>query len=414
MTGGPPSRRYDQADAENTQPGVDPEPPRPARLNRRLVLAAAFVLTGTIALALHLGFQAPVPSITAATPDIESPNLLHSDILHAAPRVSYRELTRPPDPVPVSPPEPTPAMAVAAQTAVAVEPSPVPASATVTPTAPEDPESAARRRQLAQEAEEARRSGLFFSGRSPATSDSTAGITTTAMAPYATPGFEPAALTGDAQNHQADKRSFATSVGPAESYLDRPYRKPLSRFEVKAGTVIPGALLTGLNSDLPGQIIGRITQNVFDSATGDHLLIPQGTTVIGRYNSVVAFGQRRAQIVWDRLIMPDGRSIELATMAGTDQAGYAGLYDRVDHHWDRLAAGIVLSTGISVLANLATNREDRGSIVGDVGDAAAQEAARVGSEFTRRNLNVQPTLKVRPGWPFNIIVHKDMILAPYS
>lgn len=194
-------------------------------------------------------------------------------------------------------------------------------------------------------------------------------------------------------------------------YLKKGLQKPLSDFEIKAGTVIPAALITGLNSDLPGEIIGQVTEHVFDTRSGQHLLIPQGTKIIGRYSADIGYGQDRAQIVWDRLIMPNGNSTQLEAMVGTDKAGYAGLSDRVDHHLGRLIGAVILSSFISVGANLAT---DGGNDITDaLGDAAAQQATQVGSQIVDRQLDVRPTITVRPGFRLNILVGKDVILQPY-
>ena len=177
--------------------------------------------------------------------------------------------------------------------------------------------------------------------------------------------------------------------------------------------MIPAALITGLNSDLPGEIIGQVTENVYDSATGRHLLVPQGAKILGRYNADVAYGQDRAQIVWDRLIMPNGNSIGLDAMVGTDKAGYAGLADQVDHHSGRLFGAVLLSSLITAGANLVSNSDDNG-FTEDLGDAAAQQAASVGSEIVSRQLDVQPTITVRPGFKLNILVNKDIVLEPYQ
>ncbi len=194
-------------------------------------------------------------------------------------------------------------------------------------------------------------------------------------------------------------------------YLKNGLQKPLSDFEIKAGTMIPAALITGLNSDLPGEIIGQVTEHVFDTRSGQHLLIPQGTKIIGRYNADIGYGQDRAQIIWDRLIMPNGNSTQLEAMVGTDKAGYAGLSDRVDHHLGRLVGAVILSSFISVGANLAT---DGGNDITDaLGDAAAQQAAQVGSQIVDRQLDVRPTITARPGFRLNILVGKDVILQPY-
>jgi type IV secretion system protein VirB10 len=284
----------------------------------------------------------------------------------------------------------------------------------------EDPDAAARRKQLAQEREAALKSGLFANRQSQASASSNAEGQGSLFDGAAEEGPSPAAvadqraLTPVDQNLQGDKRRFATTQASDGVYVQKPYLRPLSPYEIKAGTIIPGALVTGLNSDLPGEIIGRITESVYDTVSGRHVLIPQGTTVVGRYNSFVAYGQDRAQIVWDRLIMPNGRSIELEGMRGADKAGASGLEDEVDHHWGRIIGAVVLSTGISVVSNIATDDSRDGSLSDELGSAVAQESAQVGSDFVRRNSNIQPTIKVRPGWPFTIIVHKDLILDPAS
>ena len=189
--------------------------------------------------------------------------------------------------------------------------------------------------------------------------------------------------------------------------------KPLSDYEIKAGTVIPAALIAGLNSDLPGEIIGQVTEHVYDTASGRHLLIPQGTKIFGRYNAQVGLGQNRAQIVWDRLIMLNGNSVQLEAMVGVDKAGYAGLADQVDHHLGQLIGAVTLSSFISVGANLATDSGD--NVTDALGDAAAQQAADIGSQIVNRQLDVQPTITIRPGFKLNVLVNKDIIFPePYS
>lgn len=183
---------------------------------------------------------------------------------------------------------------------------------------------------------------------------------------------------------------------------------------LKAGSIIPAALITGLNSDLPGQLIGQVTENVFDSVTGQHLLIPQGTKVIGRYNADIAYAQDRLQIVWNRLIMPNGDSVDLGAMVGADKTGAAGLKDSVDHHIPSLIGAIFLSSVISAGANLATDSSREGGFTDDLGDTAAQQAASIGSNIVNRQLNIQPTITVEPGFKLTIIVDRDIALEPYQ
>jgi type IV secretory pathway VirB10-like protein len=183
-----------------------------------------------------------------------------------------------------------------------------------------------------------------------------------------------------------------------------------------AGTIIPAALVTGINSDLPGQMIATVTEAVYDSATGRHLLIPQGSRLLGQYDSQVAFGQRRVLLVWTRLVLPDASSITLDRLPGVDPAGYTGLEDDVDWHWKQLLAGATLSTLIGVGAELAAPDRSNGQsqVVVATRGSLQDTINQVGQELTRRNLNVQPTLTIRPGFPVRVIVNKDLVLRPYQ
>lgn len=180
-----------------------------------------------------------------------------------------------------------------------------------------------------------------------------------------------------------------------------------------AGSVIPAALVTELNSDLPGRVIAQITAPVYDSVTGGRLLIPQGARLIGTYDSANAYGDQRLLLVWNRLIMPNGWSINLQGMEGADPTGAAGLRDRTDFHLGRLAGAVVLSSIISVVANNAEDNQRTGSFAQSVGDAAAQEAARTGGRIVDRELSVRPTLRVRAGAPVRVLVTRDIRLRPY-
>jgi len=186
-----------------------------------------------------------------------------------------------------------------------------------------------------------------------------------------------------------------------------------SPWVLSAGTIIPASLLTGLNSDLPGMVLAQVTEHVRDSAMGSSVLIPQGSRLVGRYDSVVAFGQRRALIVWQRIILPDGASIQLDNMPATDASGYAGVEDRVDFHTWRLITGIGLSTLLGVGTELSVGSGE-GDLVRALRESAQQNAARAGDQLTQRNLQVQPTLRVRPGWPLRAMIHKDLVLRPWK
>lgn len=186
-----------------------------------------------------------------------------------------------------------------------------------------------------------------------------------------------------------------------------------SRWTLTAGTVIAASLITGLNSDLPGTVIAQVTENVRDSATGRTVLIPQGARLLGRYQSTVSYGQRRAMLVWQRIVFPDGSSVTLADMPATDRAGYAGVEDGVDVHTGRLIKGIALATLLGVGTEIGLG-DDEGDLARALRESAQDNAARAGDRIVARDLEVAPTLTVRPGWPVRAIVNEDLVLAPWK
>lgn len=210
----------------------------------------------------------------------------------------------------------------------------------------------------------------------------------------------------------ASGTSLAARDDP-DARLDARPSAPRSRYELQAGHVIPAALITGLNSDLPGRVIAQVTAPVYDSVTGDYLLIPQGSRLIGTYDNGVSYGDRRILLVWNRLILPNGWSINLREMNASDPAGAAGLRDRTDNHLDRLGVAIGLSAIISVIANESEDDEEQGSLSQSVGDAAAQQAAQTGGRIVDRELTVRPSLTIRPGASVRVMVTRDIQLRPY-
>ena len=278
-----------------------------------------------------------------------------------------------------------------------------------------------------RDAEEAARSAVIF--RSSRTAQAVPAAPAVPASPESASGAQPfnpmlpaSSATQPAdptavQNRQDQKQAFATNPGDAATRNPANLQMPASPYQVMAGTVIPAALVTGINSDLPGQVIANVTEAVYDTATGRYLLIPQGSRLIGRYDSQVAFGQRRVLLVWTRLILPDTSSIALDRLPGIDPAGYAGLEDGVDWHWDQILAGASLSTLLGVSSELATSNSgtrNNGSIVIATRNSAQDSANQVGQEITRRELSVQPTLTIRPGFQMRVMVNKDLILRPYQ
>jgi type IV secretory pathway VirB10-like protein len=229
------------------------------------------------------------------------------------------------------------------------------------------------------------------------------------------PSFVPGTEDGFGQNGQDRKLAFVNaSVDRRTTSPDR-VTKPASPYVVQAGTVIPGALITGIRSDLPGQITAQVTENVYDTPSGRLLLIPQGARLIGIYDSQIAFGQSRVLLVWTRLIMPNGRSIVLERQPGADAAGYSGLEDEVDNHWGELFKAAALSTLLAVGSEVGAGSDtgNNGDIIQALRRGSSDSLNQTGQKIVQRNLNIQPTLTIRPGFPVRVIVNRDLVLEPY-
>ena len=199
----------------------------------------------------------------------------------------------------------------------------------------------------------------------------------------------------------------------ADVTLDRAPLPELSRNRLAAGTIIPAALETAIDTDLAGTIAARVTANVYDTTTGEILLIPQGARLLGRYDRDVSYGQRRAFLVWERLLFPNGSSLSLGAMPGVDGTGAAGVADQVDYHGGRLLGAIALGAAISTIGEIARDAdEDERSFAQNVGDAAAAEAARVSGRLVERELQVRPTIRIRAGMPVRVILTRDVLFDP--
>ncbi|WP_407156541.1 TrbI/VirB10 family protein [Bradyrhizobium sp. STM 3557] len=266
----------------------------------------------------------------------------------------------------------------------------------------------AEQQRANQETEAARTSKVFASTTVPTTSPHAASQepATNAAAPSPDETFT--------QNGQDRKLLFVNA--PVDRRTTAPDRlsRPASPYVVQAGTIIPAALMTGIRSDLPGQITAQVTEAVYDTPSGRAKLIPQGARLIGVYDSQVAFGQSRVLLVWTRLIMPDGRSIVLERQQGADAGGYSGLEDEVDNHWAELFKAALLSTTLGVGAELGSGA-DSGSntdIIQALRLSGANSLNQTGQQVVRRNLNIQPTLTIRPGFPIRVIVNRDLVIEP--
>ncbi|MBN9434385.1 MAG: TrbI/VirB10 family protein [Bosea sp.] len=274
--------------------------------------------------------------------------------------------------------------------------------------------SAEEQRRL-QEIEAARLSRLFASTETRATPTiaATAGVTT--PNPLALPdltglGLAPQPATPSAQDRQL---AFLNATSDKRTVSPDRVAAPASANILQAGAVIPAALITGIHSDLPGQITAQVTENVYDSPTGRILLVPQGTRLIGQYDNGVGFGQRRVLLVWSRLIMPNGRSIVLERQPGADAEGYAGIEDDVDYHWGELFKAAALSTLLSVGAEAGSSGQES-DIVRALRQGASNSVSQTGQQIASRQLNIAPTLTIRPGFPVRVIVTRDIVLEPYG
>ncbi len=402
-----------------------PERPRVTRLSRRVLMGLG--AASAIAIAAALMF-----ALWPHGPRREGEELLNTDNRNVADGLNGlpRDYAGVPRPVPqLGPPLPgdlgKPLLNAGA-----------PAPGMPQPAAP-DPEAqrlAQERQRLAQEMEAARTSRLFASEARAAVQPASASTDAVPVAPTplldrsafgpngdgASLRFPRATLAGDngegstTQPSEAD-RKLAFLTAPIDRKTTSPDRvqAPASRNVIQAGSVIPAALLTGLRSDLPGQITAQVTEAVYDSPTGKVLLIPQGARLIGQYDAQVAFGQSRALLVWNRVIMPNGRSVVLERQPGADPEGYAGLQDEVDNHWGALFKAAMLSTILSVGSEAGTSN-NQNSLFDAIRRGSSDSFSQTGRQVVGRSLQVQPTITIRPGFPVRVIVTRDLVMEPYA
>lgn len=386
-------------------PKLDPEtlairtkPARAIRFRRGVIIAIAAL--GSVSLVV-VAWIALKPRVFSAVPDVrelsEPSNRPSTDALNGLP-ATYGDAPKlgPPLPGDLGRPILESQRRMATETGVG-----------------NDPSGRAQTQEQERELSElraARQSGVLVQGR-----------TATSPTVAADAAATPAALTPEASgpaldpdrdpNAQGRKAQFVGAVDRSGDINPHTLAASPSPYLLSAGSVISASLITGLRSDLPGLVTAQITNQVFDSPTGRILLIPQGSRLIGSYDSVVAFGQKRALIVWQRIMLPDGSSLRIDNVPATDTSGYAGLQDKVDFHTWTLLKGIALSTVLGVGSELAVSGDS--DLVQAIRQSTQQNVARAGDQLTSRNLNIQPTLTIRPGATVLLMVHKDLILAPW-
>ncbi|WP_420346538.1 TrbI/VirB10 family protein [Pelagibius sp.] len=422
-SGDPPSGAAPKIDPEEIALRAQPRPV--TRINRRVL----FLLSGT---GLLLIFGATIFALDpprlfdrdeSGRELIRTENNPTPEGLETLPR-RYSEIPRPP--VELGPPlagDIGPAVVNAERELGIVPPGQLPFRPS-----PEDDAARAERIRQARLAQQGRESGVFFQltsrtagvggvGEPGSVAEIARAAGEDSRSPFdiargdAASGALELDLQND-QNLQGRKLDFLGEEVDSAIYNPHALQDPASPYQVMAGTVIAASLITGINSDLPGRVIAQVTENVYDTVSGRYVLIPQGSRVIGTYDSVVAFGQERALVVWQRIIMPDGSSVVIENLPATDTAGYAGLEDEVNFHTWRLLKGIVLSTLLGVSTEL-TFGDEEDDLVEAIRESTQDSVNQAGQRITERNLNIQPTITVRPGWPLRIIVNKDMVLRPY-
>lgn len=373
-------------------------PPKPRRLSRKAL--ALLTGVGAIGVAGALGYSltashggnAPQESVTVD----RNPG---GDALADAPK-DYGDLARSAS-AGIGPP---------GNSGEPQTPQPNPDLGSQTPAPGADAASAEAQRRR-QQRDSARSSKLFTGSSETARAGSSEAGVTPPLSGQAEGTPQSALGNPDDQDRKA---AFVAGKGASPIVNSGRLMTPAGDYVIDAGSTIAAALITGLSSDLPGQVVAQVTENVYDSVTGQTLLIPQGTRLLGDYDARVSFGQSRALMVWTRMILPDGRSIELDRMVGTDPSGQSGFADRVNSHTGKLVVAGILSTLFGVGANVATGGGGSNSdIAYAIRESAGRSVESVGDKIVERQLNVQPTITIRPGARVRVLVGHDLVLAPW-
>jgi len=370
-------------------------PPRVARLSRPMVLTlgaiAAAAAGGALMLALH------APSVRAPPPAPEEPEARPPPSAMADAPKTYGDVPKLGPPLPGDLGRP---IVSAQDRGVAVTPPPMGA-----PPAPDPAEAQAR--QARRQALDAARTSSLFTGAARTAAPSQVSL---AQGPAAMPPSESLAIAAPAAPEASDqttKRAFIER--PRATPANSAFRvtPPAGKLLLQAHTVITAALVTAVSSDLPGPVSAQVTRNIYDSLTGRVVLIPQGSKLLGTYDAVVTFGQRRVLLAWDRIVFPDGRSLDLDRLVGADAAGRSGLTDRVDAHWGAMGKAALLSSLLGVGAELGS--DDDGDIARALRRGVQDTVNQTGQQVVRRQLDVQPTLTLRAGLPVTILVTRDVV-----
>jgi len=373
-----------------------PEPPRVTRLSRKVLaglgVAASIGVGGALIYALQVGHGGGKNEELYSTDNRATP-----DGLNGLPKDYTGPVLGPPLPGDLGRP-----ILDAQNRGQPVTP---PAMRTPMPAGPSPEEQ----RRL-QELEAARLAKLFAATETHMATSAAATPSAAPMPDLTSLGLAPQPATPSAQDRQL---AFLHQTPDKRTVSPDRIAAPASPNVLQAGAVIAAALITGIRSDLPGQITAQVTENIYDSPTGRILLIPQGTRLIGQYDNGVGFGQRRILLVWNRLIFPNGRSIVLERQPGADPQGFAGLEDGVDYHWGELFKAAALSTLLSIGSQMGSSG-DESEIARALRQGASDSVSQVGRQVVGRQLDIAPTLTIRPGFPVRVIVTRDLVLEPYG
>jgi type IV secretion system protein VirB10 len=380
------------------------DPPRVMRLSRKALATLGVAVSVAIGGSLIYALQPKTPVPPENLYDTNSRN--RADQVTGAP-ANYSDVPKLGPPLPGDLGRPIVAAQQDGQN-VPIPPIGSPANGTPTP----DPRRAAAeqaREQAAQERDSARTSQLFLAGGTGSSDNRTpsAGGLQPAIS-----NDVPAASQVPPPTPTSNRRGFLEQRGSRVTESPERIMRLSSPHVVQAGSIIPAALITGIRSDLPGQITAQVTQNVYDSPTGRILLIPQGSRLIGEYDSDVAAGQNRVLLAWDRLIFPGGHSILLDRLPGADVAGMAGLEDRTDYHWGNMLKAALISTLLGAGTELVAS--DDSDLVRALRFGTQDTVNQTGRQVVQRQLNVPPTLTVRPGFALRIVVTRDLVLEPFQ
>lgn len=414
------------SDGQETAPAVPDlrlrgDPPRVMRLSRKALVVLALLASAGIGGSLFYALQ---PAHRQAAEELyNTDSRSTADSMTSAPK-DYGQVPKLGPPLPGDLGRPI----VSAQQRGADVPAPPIGPGAGGPQTGQAPSPAAQaaqaaRQRIRQEHDAARTSKLFL-GTAVANSAGTTAQQLSSDLLRATGNERSAATAGgpqavasapadDAvQNGQAAKRAFLKVGNDHPATSASRLEEPASPYVLQAGSIIAAALITGIRSDLPGQITAQVTENVYDSPTGRILLIPQGSKLVGEYDSGISFGQNRVLLAWDRLILPDGRSLALDRLPGADTSGFAGLQDGTNYHWGGIAKAALLSTALGIGAQAGSNGND--DLARAIRQGTSDTVNQAGQQIVRRQLNVQPTLTIRPGYPLRVVVTRDLVLAPIA